>query len=72
MKKRKKTRDLENPTAQNPVAKFAHQFNKAHTFKDKSKYCRNAKHKKLEPLAMLLINNMANGFLLFLNRKFVR
>lgn len=33
---------------QNPVAKFARQFNKAHVFEDKNKYHRNAKHRKQE------------------------
>ena len=31
---------------QNPVAKFAHQFNKAHVFEDKNSYRRKAKHRK--------------------------
>ena len=71
MKKRKKTKGLEEIPNRNPVAKFAHNFNKAQTFKDKSKYCRKAKYKNMEPLPMLLINNIGNGFIVFLNRKLV-
>jgi len=48
MKKRKNPDKIDCVPVQNPVAKFAHQFNKAHTFCDKSKYHRNAKHRKQE------------------------
>jgi hypothetical protein len=48
MKKRKHPNKLDGAPVQNPVAKFAHQFNKAHSFCDKSKYHRNAKHRKQE------------------------
>ncbi|MBF6650689.1 hypothetical protein [Methylobacter sp. BlB1] len=48
MKKRKNRSELEALPMQNPVAKFAHQFNKAQTFRDKSKYSRKAKHAKQE------------------------
>jgi hypothetical protein len=48
MKKRKNQRELETVPLQNPVAKFAHQFNKAQTFRDKSKYSRKAKHARQE------------------------
>lgn len=41
---------------QNPVAKFAHQFNRFHCFNDKSKYRRNAKHKKQEASLRALLN----------------
>ena len=51
MKKNKKTRLSAQP---NPVAKHAHQFNKAQIFRDKTKYNRNAKHRKLEPLPIIL------------------
>lgn len=43
MKKRKIINKIETPTRQNPVAKYAHQFVKAHVFADKSKYNRKAK-----------------------------
>jgi hypothetical protein len=48
MKKRKNMDKIEDIPSQNPVAKFAHQFNKAHIFSDKSKYSRKAKHAKQE------------------------
>jgi hypothetical protein len=48
MKKRKNPNKMDIVPGQNPVAKFAHQFNKAHIFCDKSKYRRNAKHRKQE------------------------
>jgi len=40
------------PALQNPVAKYAHQFNKAQVFKDKTKYQRKVKHKGSEPFAI--------------------
>ncbi|NOR68421.1 MAG: hypothetical protein GQ532_01780 [Methylomarinum sp.] len=54
MKKTKKLRGLEMIPINNPVAKFAFQFNKAKTFKDKTKYQRTAKHKGKEPFPMML------------------
>ncbi|MGZ8137475.1 MAG: DUF7230 family protein [Methylococcaceae bacterium] len=39
---------------QNPVAKFAHQFNKTHIFTDKTKYQRNGKHRKQEASPIIL------------------
>lgn len=48
MKKRKNMNKIAGVPVQNPVAKFAHQFNKAHIFCDKSKYRRKAKHRKQE------------------------
>jgi hypothetical protein len=48
MKKRKNQRELETVPLQNPVAKFAHHFNKSQTFRDKSKYSRKAKHARQE------------------------
>ena len=45
---------LDASLIKNPVAKFAHKFNKAQVFKDKTKYQRNAKHKGKEPFPMLL------------------
>lgn len=54
MKKRKNRSELETVPLQNPVAKFAHQFNKAQTFRDKSKYSRKAKHAKQEVFPITL------------------
>ena len=50
-----RTNKIEGVPIQNPVAKFAHQFNKAHVFEDKNNYRRNAKHRKQEasPIALL-------------------
>ncbi len=57
MKKRKNTNKIDRVPIQNPVAKFAHQFHKAHVFEDKNKYCRNAKHRKQEasPIALVRV-----------------
>ena len=54
MKKRKKSNNLTTAVCNNPVAKYAHQFNKAQVFKDKSKYQRRCKHKGKEPFPMML------------------
>jgi len=57
MKKRKNPNTKEGVPIQNPVAKFAHQFNKAHIFEDKNTYRRNAKHRKQEasPIARVRV-----------------
>jgi len=55
MKKRKNPNKIDCVPIQNPVAKFAHQFNKAHIFEDKNKYRRNAKHRKQEASPMTLV-----------------
>ncbi len=57
MKKRKNPQETAPPYAvpnQNPVAKYAHLFNKALTFCDKSKYSRKAKHTRQEASPMVL------------------
>jgi hypothetical protein len=51
MKKRKKLKESKIPLS-NPVAKFAHQFNKSTVFKDKTKYQRKAKHKESFPIVL--------------------
>lgn len=56
MKKRKNQHKIDCIPLQNPVAKFAYQFNKAHSFCDKSKYRRNAKHRKQEASPIVLIS----------------
>ncbi|MCF7986094.1 MAG: hypothetical protein K9L60_00880 [Methylovulum sp.] len=60
MKRRKNQHRKESmqPQKPNPVAKFAHQFNKSHCFSDKSKYRRNAKHKRQEASLMALFNKI--------------
>jgi hypothetical protein len=55
MKKRKNPNKIDCVFVQNPVAKFAHQFNKAHIFEDKNKYRRKAKHRKQEASPMTLV-----------------
>ena len=55
MKNRKNQSKIDCVPIQNLVAKFAHQFNKAHVFEDKNKYRRNAKHRKQEASPMALI-----------------
>jgi len=63
MKKTKKSKRPDVEKIQNPVAKFAFQFNKAQTFKDKTKYQRQAKHKGQEPFAIqLFLDFIAKGF----------
>ncbi|CAA9892410.1 hypothetical protein METHB2_70017 [Candidatus Methylobacter favarea] len=48
MKKRRNPKVMEIISIQNPVAKYAHQFNKAQIFFDKTKYRRKEKHAKQE------------------------
>ena len=55
MKKRKNPNTKYGVPIQNPVAKFANQFNKAHFFGDKNKYRRNVKHKKPEASPITLV-----------------
>lgn len=52
MKKSKHPGDAETAPKHNPVAKFAHRFNKACAFCDKSKYRRKAKHTGQEAYAI--------------------
>ncbi len=54
MKKNKKLKGLAGNLTNNPVAKFAYQFNQAQVYKDKTKYQRAAKHKGKEPFPMIL------------------
>ncbi len=61
MKKRKKSKDLLKAGVVNPVAKYAHRFNRAHVFKDKSKYQRHGKHKGQEPLPMIVSTGIGKG-----------
>ncbi|MDD2725094.1 MAG: hypothetical protein PHH59_13870 [Methylovulum sp.] len=58
MKKRKNQRQLDSLPQQNPVAKFAHQFNKTQAFCDKTQYRRKAKHSKQEASANILTTRM--------------
>lgn len=48
MKKRSNPNKIDCILIQNPVAKFAHQFNKAQVYADKNQYRRKAKHRQQE------------------------
>ncbi|WP_305909846.1 DUF7230 family protein [Methylomarinum roseum] len=61
MKKRKKSNGLQIAEQRNPVAKYAHRFNKARVFKDKSKYQRQAKHKGREPFPIKSADFIGKG-----------
>jgi len=62
MRKQPKPKDINNPPTHNPVAKFAHQFNKAVIFADKRKYQRKSKHNGLEPFSITLLKVIEKGF----------
>lgn len=66
MKKRKNPHGTDCVPNQNPVAKYAHLFNKAQTFCDKSKYSRKAKHTRQEasPMVQDRIIGLASCFIL--------
>lgn len=69
MKKRKHMNKMapsigENPVRQNPVAKYAHQFVKAHVFADKSKYSRKGKRNKQEDFSIILASIIEKSFCL--------
>jgi len=53
MKRRKNQQGTDAVPNQNPVAKYAHLFNRAQTFCDKSKYSRKAKHPRQEASPMV-------------------
>lgn len=59
MKKRNNSPEQAIILHHNPVARFAHCFNKSCRFDDKTKYRRSIKHKKQEvSLIVLLINSV--------------
>ena len=61
MKKRSNLNKIDCVPIQNPVAKFAHQFNKAHVFADKNNYRRSVKHRKQEVPPMALVVRVIGG-----------
>lgn len=61
MKKQRKGKAPSEPPKHNPVAKFAHQFNQHQVFADKRRYQRQAKHRGLEPFAIVSIEAIAKG-----------
>ena len=54
MKKRKINNQMDCIFMQNPVAKFAHRFNKAQIFCDSNQYKRKSKHSKQETFSKIL------------------
>ena len=61
MKKQNRGKALAELPVNNPVAKFAHRFNKAQVFADKRLYQRKAKHRGLEPFAIVSVEAIAKG-----------
>ncbi len=61
MRKQKQAGDSPIPATKNPVAKFAHQFNKAQVYADKRKYQRKAKHSGLEPFSIVSAEAIEKG-----------
>jgi len=61
MRKQNKAKGLNDLPLKNPVAKFAHQFNKAQVFKDKRHYQRKAKHAGLEPFSIVFPETIEKG-----------
>ena len=55
MKKRRNLNEIEIAPRLNPVAKHAHQFNRAKDFDDKGQYRRKAKHPKQEAFPRVLV-----------------
>lgn len=65
MRKQNKPKDLDDLPIKNPVAKFAHRFNKAQVFTDKRKYQRKAKHLGQEPFSIAANVTIEKGSLAF-------
>ena len=66
MMKKHHKRPLLEPVIQNPVAKYAHHFNKSQVFEDKKNhYRRNAKHKSKEAFIISLIKGTIKAFKFF-------
>ncbi|MDT4289458.1 hypothetical protein RO575_07795 [Methylomonas sp. MO1] len=61
MRKQNPSKDLQAKPCKNPVAKFAHQFNKAQIFADKTRYRRKAKHAGLEPFVIVAYSAITKG-----------
>ena len=66
MKKHHQRKRLSSePVIQNPVAKYAHRFNKSQIFKDKTHYQRHAKHKGKDAFIISLTKGLIKAFKLF-------
>ncbi|MGR8978657.1 MAG: DUF7230 family protein [Gammaproteobacteria bacterium] len=61
MKKRNNLNAIDIPVKQNPVAKYAHRFNAAKTFNDKTKYTRKTKHAKQEAFPIVPAGIIGNA-----------
>lgn len=61
MTKQTKGKGLKQSPQQNPVAKFAHQFNKSQIFADKRQYRRKAKHVGQEPFSIISAEMIEKG-----------
>ncbi|MCQ8104115.1 hypothetical protein NP590_08370 [Methylomonas sp. SURF-2] len=61
MRKQNKAKGLNELSLKNPVAKFAHQFNKTQVYKDKRRYQRKAKHSGLEPFSIVSLETIEKG-----------
>jgi hypothetical protein len=53
MTKQNPSQGLNDKPIKNPVAKFAHRFNKARVYADKTQYRRKAKHQGQEPFSIV-------------------
>jgi len=51
------TKHTVKPSRRNPVAKYAAQFQRAASFRDRTKYSRTAKHKGREPFPLAAVAN---------------
>jgi hypothetical protein len=65
MRKPRPSKDLAPSAVRNPVAKFAHQFNKAQVYASKQQYRRHAKHKGVAPWVKAGSAVMTHGATLF-------
>ncbi len=63
MRKQNQPKDTDRLPVKNPVAKFAHQFNKAQVFTDKRKYQRKGKHVGQEPFSIAANAAIEKGFM---------
>jgi len=61
MRKQNKAKEPDDIPVRNPVAKFAHRFNKAQVHADKCKYRRKAKHAGLEPFSIAFAKAIEKG-----------
>ena len=63
MRKQNQLKVTDRLSVKNPVAKFAHQFNKAQIFTDKRQYQRKGKHAGQEPFSIAAGAAIEKGFM---------